>query len=95
MVASEKAHLRWALPILLPPLPVPGEHAFYGYHNVFPIRGNDLEKNFRIGLHVPMFSDRSLCIHDTDIHSFRVQVDSTIIFVLPGVELHKASSFEW
>ena len=29
---------------------------------------------------------------EADIHSFRVQIDSTIKFVLFGVELHKASS---
>jgi hypothetical protein len=32
-------------------------------------------------------------IEDTDIHLFGMQVDSTIILVLFGVEFHRASSF--
>jgi hypothetical protein len=72
--------------------PVPGEHAFGRYHDVLTEGGDGGKKGFGIGIHVPVFPDLSFLVEDADIHFFRVQVDSTIKFVLFGVKLHKASS---
>jgi hypothetical protein len=72
--------------------PVPGEHAFHRNDNVFTVGGDGGKEGFRIGIHVPVLPDFSFLVEDADIHFFRVQVDSTIKFVLFGVKLHKVSS---
>jgi hypothetical protein len=72
--------------------PVPGEHAFGRYHNILTEGGDGGKKAFGIGIHVPVFPDLPFFVEDADIHFFRVQVDSTIKFVLFGVKLHKVSS---
>jgi hypothetical protein len=75
--------------------PVPGEHALHGNDDILTEGGDGVEEGISIGVHVPVFPDLSLVIQDADIHLFRMQVDSTIIFVLFGVKLHKASSSGW
>ena len=40
-----------------------------------------------------MDTDLAVSIEDTDIHHFGVQIDSAIVFVLFGVEIHDGSPF--
>jgi hypothetical protein len=68
--------------------PVPGEHAFYGDHDVLTKGSNDTEKGFRVCVDVLMNPDIASGIKDADKHIFGMQVDSTIKFVLFGVKFH-------
>jgi hypothetical protein len=73
--------------------PVPGKHAFDSDHDVLAEGSNGAEKRFRVGVDVLMNPDLAFGIKDTDKHVLGVQIDSTIKLVLPGVEIHMASSF--
>jgi hypothetical protein len=73
--------------------PIPGEHAFDSDHDVLMEGSNDAEKNFRVCVDILVNPDIAPGIKDTDKHSLRMQVDSTIKLVLFGVEIHMASSF--
>lgn len=68
--------------------PVPGEHAFYGDHDVLTERSNDTEKGFWVCVDILMNPDIPSGIKDADKHILGMQVDSTIKFVLSGVEFH-------
>jgi len=68
--------------------PVPGEHAFYGDHDVLTERSNDTEKSFWVCVDILMNPDIPSGIKDADKHILGMQVDSTIKLVLFGVEFH-------
>jgi len=68
--------------------PVPGEHAFYGNHNVLSEGGDDAEESFRVCLNILMNPDLASGIEDADKHIFGMQIDSTIKLVLLGVKFH-------
>jgi hypothetical protein len=52
-----------------------------------------MEERFGVRSDVLVNSDLAFGIEDTDVHLLGVQIDSTIVFVLFGVESHMASSF--
>lgn len=73
--------------------PVPGEHAFRRHDNVFPERLYHVEKGFPVGFYIAVKHNLSRRVQDAQIHFFRMQVDSTGIFVLFGVKCHWVCSF--
>jgi len=68
--------------------PVPCEHAFYCYNDIFPERLDDSEKNISISIDVSVQPDLPFCIKDAEIHFPCVKIDSAIILVLFGVKSH-------
>ena len=74
--------------------PVPGEHALRCHHNVLPVGSNKLKKCVGIRIQVPVSHNLSTAAEYAHIHFLCVQVDSTIIFVLFGVESHLVSSLD-
>ena len=72
--------------------PVPGEHAFRADHQIVPIGGDGFEEGFRLGLDVAMEQDVSFLAEDAQVHFVGVQVDSTVMLVLLGVQSHEKAS---
>jgi len=58
--------------------PVPGEHAFDSDHDIFSERADKNEEPFTISLDVLVQPDLSCLIEDTELHFFRMKVDSAI-----------------
>lgn len=73
--------------------PVPCEHTFRGYDDVFAVWLDDLQEGLPIGVDVAVNPDFTSGIEYADIHFFGMQVDSAIKFVLFGVKSHWVSSF--
>jgi hypothetical protein len=71
--------------------PVPGEDAFHGHNQTVPIGRNSLEKWFRSGFHIAVEHDVPVVAHDTDVQAARVQINTTVQWVLIGVESHEVS----
>jgi len=73
--------------------PLPGEDAFHGDDNPFSVGIDNRQKGIRVGPHVAMDENLTIMVEDTDIHTPRTQIDTTVVFVSLGVESHEASSF--
>jgi len=72
--------------------PVPDEHAFDGYNDVFPVWLDGSEKGLRIRSDIFVKPGVTLLIQDADVHGSGVQIDAAIVLMLLGVESHKVSS---
>jgi len=72
--------------------PAPGEHALGADYQVFPIGGDGFEEGFRLGLDVAMEQDVAFLAEDAQVHFVGVQVDSTVMLVLFGVQSHEKAS---
>jgi hypothetical protein len=72
--------------------PVPGEDTFDRHDKTIAVGGNRLEKRFRGRLHILVQHDFPVVVHDTDVHTPGMQVDTTVKWVLLGVESHEVSS---
>ena len=72
--------------------PVPGEHALGAHHQIIPIGGDGFEEGFRLGLDVAMEQDVPFLAEDAQVHFVGVQVDSTVMLVLLGVQSHEKAS---
>src|ERR687892_2190750 len=73
--------------------PVPGEDTLNRDNQAVTVGGNSLEKRFRRGFHVAVQHDFPLVTQDTDVHASGMQIDTTVKWVLIGVEAHEVSSF--
>ena len=73
--------------------PVPAEDAFHAYDQVVKIGKDQFEKQLRIGFDVFVNFDLAPVADNADVHFSGVQIDSTVMFVLSGVESHGLASF--
>ena len=71
--------------------PVPGEHALHCNRDVFSVRSNRFQEQFRGASHVSVQQDLALRIQDTDVHRSGVQIDSAVVSVLVSVKSHMRS----
>jgi hypothetical protein len=69
--------------------PVPGEHALGGDGEILAVRGYDLEERLGAGAEILMDLDVSGLVEDTDVEGAGVEIDSTVVPVLLGVESHR------
>src|SRR5262245_5739145 len=72
--------------------PIPGKDAFDRHNETVPTGGNGVEKRSRRGFHIAVEHDFSVVVHDTDVHTPGMQVDTAVKWVLIVVESHEASS---
>jgi hypothetical protein len=72
--------------------PIPGKHTLDGHNEPFAVQGNGLEQGFRCGLHVAVQQDFSIGTQDADVHAPRVEINTTVKWVLVGVESHEIFS---
>jgi hypothetical protein len=75
--------------------PVPGEHALGTDDQIVPVRMNGLQKGVRLGFDVAVEQCLSLLVENTQVHFVGVQVDSTVMLVLFGVQSHEKASFAY
>ena len=68
--------------------PVPGKQILDGHDEARALGGNGLEKRFRGGLHVAGQEDVAIVPEDADVHAPSVQINTTVQWVLVGVESH-------
>ena len=68
--------------------PVPGEHAFGGDDEVVAIGLRGCEKVLRAALPILVEEDLAFPIEDAEVHGLGMQIDSTIMLMRLGVELH-------
>ena len=71
--------------------PVSQEQTLNRYSNVFPIGCYCLQKDLGACFDVSVEHNLSFLVDDAQVHTFRVQVDSTIKSVRLGVKCHRAS----
>ena len=69
--------------------PIPAEDTFHPDNDIFLIGRNEFEKQPRIGVDVLVKLDFSLLIDNADIHFPGMKIDSAIILVLLGIEIHR------
>jgi hypothetical protein len=62
------------------------------YHQLVTGSGKGAEHS--ISTDVFVFDYSAFFVNNTDIHGFCMEINSTVIFVLFGVEFHKASFFK-
>jgi hypothetical protein len=72
--------------------PIPGEETLDSHNQPLTIRGNGFAKGCRSGFHMAGHKDFSLVAQDADIHGAGMQVDTTVTWVLVGVESPEVSS---
>jgi hypothetical protein len=71
--------------------PIPGEDALHSHCDIFSVRGDGLEKEVRVSGHVSVQNDLAVLVQDAQVHGPGVQIDSTVVSVLLGVESHLRS----
>jgi hypothetical protein len=71
---------------------VPGEDTLNRHHQAVTVGGNGLEKRFRRGFHVAVQHDFPFVTQDTDVQASGMQIDTTVKWVLVGVEAPEVSS---
>jgi hypothetical protein len=69
--------------------PVPGEDAFHGHHDVFSITFDGFKENLSVGSDVALEDDASFLVEDAEVHGLGMEIDSAVVLVLLGVEVHK------
>src|SRR5215831_18609420 len=72
--------------------PRPGEHTFDRHDKTIAVGGDRLEKRFRGRLHILVQHHFPVVVHDTDVHTPGMQIDTAVKWVLIVVESHEASS---
>jgi hypothetical protein len=72
--------------------PVPRQETCDGDANMVPIGRKGLEHGIGTGWHIPVHKDFPILVQNTEGHGTSVQVDTTIKWVLLGVEAHEVSS---
>ena len=73
--------------------PIPAEDAFDTDDDVFQERGDKFDQHLLIGIDIFMKLNISLLIEDANVHFSGVKIDSAIILVLLGIEIHQVASF--
>ena len=68
--------------------PIPGESTFDGDNKILPVLFDRLQEYLPVSFDVSMQEHLPLLVNNAQIHGFRVQVDSAIVFVLFSVESH-------
>jgi hypothetical protein len=68
--------------------PVPGEHAFNGHSDVFPITFDGFKEDLGVSSDIALKDDVSLLVEDAEVHGLCMKIDSAVILVLLGVEIH-------
>jgi hypothetical protein len=66
--------------------PIPSEDTLDGDDQTLTIGGHGLEKGFRPRFHIAVQQDFPILTQDADIHGAGMQVDTTVKWVLAGVE---------
>ena len=72
--------------------PRPGEKTFDRHDKTIAVGGDRLEKRFRGRLHILVQHNCPVVVHETDVHTPGMQVDTAVQWVLVGVESQEASS---
>jgi hypothetical protein len=73
--------------------PVPGEHALHGHHQVIAEGLDHGQKRLRAALEVARHHYLAGRVHDAHVHLTGVQVDTTVVLVLTGIEFHLRPPF--
>jgi hypothetical protein len=73
--------------------PVPGEDAFDGDGDVVTVGCDSSEEWFRLSGDVSVKYDLPVLVENAEVHGSSVEIDTTIVTVVLGVESHEASSF--
>ncbi len=68
--------------------PVPGEDAFNGHHDVFPVSFDGFKEDFGVGSDIALKDDIPFLVEDAEVHGLCMKIDSAVILVLFGVEIH-------
>src|SRR5262245_31840590 len=72
--------------------PIPGKNTLDGHNEPLAVWGDGLEKGFRCGFHIAVQQDFSIASQDADIHAPSMQINTTVHWVLVGVEAHEVFS---
>jgi hypothetical protein len=68
--------------------PVPTEHTFSAYDDIFSVRLDGIEEGFRLSGQVAMEQDLASLVQDTDVHGPGVEINTAVEEVLSGIESH-------
>jgi hypothetical protein len=68
--------------------PVPGEDAFNRYNDIFSISFGGFKEDLWIRSDIALKDDVSLLVDDAEVHGLCMKIDSAVILVLFGVEIH-------
>jgi hypothetical protein len=68
--------------------PVPGEDAFNGNNDIFPVSFDGFKKDLRIRSDISLKYDVSSLVDDAEVHGLCMEIDSTVVLMLFRVEIH-------
>jgi hypothetical protein len=68
--------------------PVPGEDTFNGHNDIFSVSFDGFKKDFWICSDISLKRDTPFLVDDTEVHGLCMKIDSAVILVLFGIEIH-------
>src|SRR5436305_1606151 len=69
--------------------PVPAEQTFDGDHQVLSVGGESLQQQLALTGQLPVHQSLALLVQDAEIEAASVEVDTTVVNMLSGVESHR------